>query len=116
MPISLDNQPKSPSNIYLGELEIDCAASFEPAKAVRENKLLTFTAPQPFQRPKTRRMLEQRRRTSRESLLRLSRGVMECWSSGVIYSAQHSNTPLLQYSMHRILIAPSILAADFSRL
>jgi len=61
-------------------------------------------------------MLEQRRRTSRESLLRLSRGVMECWSSGVIYSAQHSNTPLLQYSMHRILIAPSILAADFSRL
>jgi ribulose-phosphate 3-epimerase len=28
----------------------------------------------------------------------------------------HSNTPTLHHSMHRILIAPSILAADFSRL
>src|SRR5205809_5771730 len=44
---------------------------------------------------------------------------MECWSSGVMYSAQHSitsNTQILECSMHRILIAPSILAADFSCL
>src|SRR5438309_7077142 len=46
---------------------------------------------------------------------------MECWSSGVMFSGQYSITPILHYStihysMRSILIAPSILAADFSRL
>lgn len=37
----------------------------------------------------------------------------ECWSNGICH---RSITPLLHHSMAKVLVAPSILAADFSRL
>jgi ribulose-phosphate 3-epimerase len=40
---------------------------------------------------------------------------MECWKY-CRWACHHSITPLLHHSMGRIIIAPSILAADFSRL
>jgi ribulose-phosphate 3-epimerase len=41
---------------------------------------------------------------------------MERWSNGVLEFSHYSITPLLHHSMRRIIVAPSILAADFSRL
>jgi ribulose-phosphate 3-epimerase len=42
---------------------------------------------------------------------------MEYWSDGVLLEYCYSSiTPLLRHFMERIIVAPSILAADFSRL
>jgi ribulose-phosphate 3-epimerase len=38
---------------------------------------------------------------------------MECWNDGYCH---YRNTPLLHHSMPKVVVAPSILAADFSRL
>src|SRR5216117_3501759 len=41
---------------------------------------------------------------------------MECRSGGVVEYCHSSITPLLHHFMQKIIVAPSILAADFSRL
>src|SRR5215472_9550928 len=69
MPMSLDNQPKSPSNIIFKRIrDLTALQVSSQSKRARENKFLALPAPQPFQRPKTRRMLEERPHTSRESV------------------------------------------------